>query len=341
MGLHVAIVGAGALGVVFGVRLGHGAEETKVSFVVRHQVGARRMRIEQVDRGSALELDAPARVTEVPDDADVVLVCVRFEQVDDALVERLRGGKAPVVIMTPIFPDQHAALEEALGPDRVHPGMPGVVSYRVEPDQGEVETFRYWLPSMATTLIERGEQEPKVIEALAGALNAAGIEARVQPKVHETNLATTFTFVPVMMGIDLAGGIDALLDDDKTLGLVLRAADEARSLARIYGKPAIWADWFVRFASPRSLLGVLTPKSMVGRSLRMAVGFARRRSPEAVRYVEEHFGHKLRTQNLLMAEKMVDLFRGHARPHEAMTDLRDRLRALSSPPPPKSGLPVA
>jgi len=303
----------------------------RVSFVVRARPQAgppTGIRVERVDgAGEDLLLEGAARVTAVPEDADVVLVCVRFEQVDEALAAVLRGTQAPVVPMTPIFPDQFAFLEGVLGPGRLFPGMPGVVAYRA----GDEETYRYWLPRMATTLIEQPvpEQPVPVIDALARALDASGIQSRVQRGVHATNLATTFTFVPVMMGIDVAGSIDALLTDDKTLDLVLRAADEARLLAHVYGKPALWAEWFVRFAS-RPLFGALTPKGMVAHSLRLGVAFARRRSPEGVQYVEEHFGHKLRTQNLLMAEKMVDLFREHGRAHPAMTDLRDRLRAALS-----------
>jgi len=209
--------------------------------------------------------------------------------------------------------------------------MPGVVAYAPASDGDEAsERYRYWLPRAATTLIEQPERRVAVIDALAQAFEGAGISSRAQAGVHATNIATTLTFVPVMMGIDVAGSIDALLGDHAALDLVLRAAAEARLLARDYGKPAIWADWFVRFMSRSSRLGAWTPKSMVAQSLRLGVGFARRRSPEGVAYVEEHFGRKLRVQNLQMAEKMVELFQDRSRSHEAMAELRDRLRAAGS-----------
>ncbi|WP_394825101.1 ketopantoate reductase family protein [Pendulispora albinea] len=338
--MHVAIVGAGSLGSVFGVRLANGAEKVRVSFVMRSAPAPGReplgMRIEQVDRGSGvLALEAPVRTTAIPADADVILVCVRFEQVDGALAALLAPSRAPVVTMTPIFPQHHALLVRELGAERLFPGMPGVVAY--SPGPGETSNgegapcvrYRYWLPRAATTLIEQPERRVPAIDALAQAFEGAGISSRAQAGVHATNVATTCTFVPVMMGIDVTGSIDALLGDDTALDLVLRAAEEARILARHYGKPAIWADWFVRFLS-RSRLGAWAPKAMVAQSLRLGVGFARRRSPEGVAYVEEHFGRKLRAQNLQMAEKMVELFRERSLPHEAMAELRDRLRGPGS-----------
>ncbi|WP_394845605.1 hypothetical protein LZC95_52315 [Pendulispora brunnea] len=325
MALHVAIVGAGSLGSVFGVRLASGKDPVRVSFVTRSVPEAvNPLRIEKVDgAGGSLVLEEPVRVTAIPQDADVVLVCVRFEQIDARLVGLLAPVKAPVVTMTPIFPQHRAYLDGALGPGRLFPGMPGVVAYDRE------GTYRYWLPRMASTLIEQPERREPVIDKLAQAFEAAGIGSRAQAGVHATNVATTFTFVPVMMGIDVMGTIDELLADKDALDLVLRAANEARQLGHEYGKPTIWAEWFVRFTS-RSMLGSWAPKGMVANSLRMAVAFARRRSPEGVAYVEEHFGRKLRAQNLDMAEKMVELFRERDRPHEAMAELRDRLRSAGS-----------
>jgi ketopantoate reductase len=322
LALHVAIVGAGSLGSVFGVRLACGKDAARVSFVTRTMPAtAHPLRIEKVDGGGGtLVLEDPVRATAIPEDADVILVCVRFEQVDARLLELLAPVKAPVVTMTPIFPQHRAYLEGALGAGRLFPGMPGVVAYRRE------DTYRYWLPRMATTLIEQPERRVPVIDALAQALAAGGIGSRAQAGVHATNVATTFTFVPVMMGIDVMGTIDELLADKEALDLVLRAAGEARQLAHEYGKPTLWAEWFVRFTSRSAW----APKGMVAQSLKMAVAFARRRSPEGVAYVEEHFGRKLRAQNLDMAEKMVELFRERDRPHEAMAELRDRLRSAGS-----------
>ena len=321
--LHVAIVGAGSLGSVFGVRLAGGGA-VRVSFVVRSVPNVPEpIRIEQVDGGAEQTLDAPVRTASVPADADVILVCVRFEQIDVRLGALLSGTRAPVITMTPIFPQHYEYLESTLGPDRLFPGMPGIVAY----ERGGA--IRYWLPRMATTLVEQPERRVPVLDAFSQALEASGISSRAQAGVHATNIATTFTFVPVMMGIDVMGSIDLLLADDGALDLVLRAADEARQLGRDYGKPTLWADWFVRFMS-RSLLGAWAPKSMVAQSLKLGVAFARRRSPEGVAYVEEHFGRKLRAQNLQMAEMMVELFQQRGRSHEAMAELRDRLRAAGS-----------
>jgi len=72
--------------------------------------------------------------------------------------------------------------------------MPGVVAYERD------GVYRYWLPRMATTLLEQPERRVPVIDALAQAFAGAGIGSRAQAGVHTTNIATTFTFVPIMMG---------------------------------------------------------------------------------------------------------------------------------------------
>ena len=72
--MHVAVVGAGALGAVYGVRLAKSGVTT--SFVVREaraqKAGA--LALEQIDHEHRKDtLDSPSYVTSVPADADVVL----------------------------------------------------------------------------------------------------------------------------------------------------------------------------------------------------------------------------------------------------------------------------
>ena len=96
--------------------------------------------------------------------------------------------------------------------------MPNVVAYAKEDG-----TTRYWLPRAATTLIEEARPADATLTALCEALDAAGISARQEMGVHETNPATTIAFIPLVMGLDAAGGIDALLGDEAMLDLSLRA----------------------------------------------------------------------------------------------------------------------
>jgi len=300
--MKVAVVGAGALGSVYGAHLAllGGCEVTVVG---RSAGPAAPVRLERVDDGEVL-VWAPARKTDrVPAEADVVLLCVRYEQLDDA-AGRAAGGSAPVVVMTPMMPQDHARLARAL-PGRVRAAMPSVVAYA-----NEAGAIRHWLPRVATTLVEPGDP-PGAEQELPRRLERAGVHARLQTGVLERNVATTVSFIPLAMALDAAGSIDALLGDDALLSLAFAAVQQGRELGRAVGKAEAWASMLLRFVGPRTL--------------KVGVGVARSRAPEAVHYVEEHFGRKLRAQNVLMAGRMVDLAREKGVRHDALEALRKRL----------------
>lgn len=114
------------------------------------------------------------------------------------------------------------------------------------------------------------------------------------------------------MALDVAGTIEAALADDALMRLAFDAADEGRELGRAVGKAEAWASTLLRFVGPLTL--------------KVGVGLARSRAPEAVAYAEQHFGRKLHAQNLLMAERIVELARGKGTPHEALAKLLEMLR---------------
>jgi 2-dehydropantoate 2-reductase len=324
--MHVAIVGAGALGRVYGVRLALEAH-VGVTFLTRPEGVSDKtpIAIERVDdRDSVLVLRNPERVAAVPPFADVVLVCVRVEQLDDGLFALLKegettdtkGGSAdvltahrppPIVVLTPLLPGDYERMRTALG-ERVVAAMPGVVAYVDDRGIG-----RYWLPRSAPTLIDERAPITPALHELVRALGRAGMSAHFELRVHETNPATTVTFVPLTMALDVAGGVDALLDDHALVRLAVEAAHEGAELAARLGKVATWASMLVKFVGPTTL--------------KIGVGIARHSSPEAVRYVEDHFGRKLHVQNVRVAETIVRLAEEKGTPHLALSELLERLRA--------------
>lgn len=316
--MRVAIVGAGALGSVYGARLAtFGACD--VSVVARSPAPPGVARLERVEDGEVLRWQVPARVTAAPADADVVLAFVRYEQLA-TLPARIPAGRAPVVVMTPMMPQDHALLAAAL-PGRVRTGMPSVVSY-----QNDAGAIRYWLPRVATTLVEQAEEGPASSSSstsgaeaeLVKRLARAEIHAKLAKDVLERNVATTVSFIPLAMALDAAGGIDAVMGDEALLGLALDAADEGRELGKTVGKAEAWASTLLRFVGPMTL--------------KVGIGLARARAPEAVQYVEQHFGRKLHAQNVAMAEKIVDLAVQKGTRHEALAKLLESLRRGGSLP---------
>jgi hypothetical protein len=113
------------------------------------------------------------------------------------------------------------------------------------------------------------------------------------------------------MGVALAGSMKALSADDALLSLTSRACTEGVELARRIGRPEAGA-----------MLGPLlaTPLAM-----RAIVGGLERFSPEALFYIDEHFGRKLMVQHRLMAHDIAELARAKDCPHRGIDALALRL----------------
>jgi hypothetical protein len=263
------------------------------------------VRLERVEDGEVLRWEAPARVTSAPSEADVILAFVRYEQLG-TLPERVATSAAPVVVMTPMLPADHARLSAQLG-GRVITGMPSVVSYL-----NDAGAIRYWLPQVATTFVEELPGPAAPVEAdLVKRLTRAEIRAKLTPDVLTRNVATTVSFIPLAMALDAAGSTEALLDDHALLHLAFEAADEGRELGRAVGKAEAWASTLLRFVGPMTL--------------KVGLALARSRAPEAVAYVEQHFGRKLHAQNVMMARRIIDLAVERGTPREALGRLLERL----------------
>lgn len=313
--MHVAIVGQGALGSVYGARLTLGSaalqsespRAVEVSFVVRpaRSRDTTPILIERVDDGSKLRIEAPRRTTTIPSEADVVLLCVSMQDLS-ALVPLLGASQAPIVALTPLLPSDRAALDNAFG-SRVLSGMPSIAAYR-----NADGVVRYWLPRVATTLVEEPQPMVPAVDALVRALVTAGIPSRLQRDTFGINAATTVTFLPIAFALDVAGSADALLKDHALSKLAIAGAREGQALGRLLGKPAPWAELLVHFVGPTML--------------KIGVALAKRRSPEAVRYVETHFGTKMHAQNVAMAEEIASLARERGLAHDALDALAERVR---------------
>ena len=289
--MHVAVVGAGALGSVYGVRLARRAE---VTFVVRRASP----RTITLVRATSREQHTPALATSVPEHADVVLLAVGTEDLD-AL--DLGGSEAPLVILTPMLPAGWARIQARFG-DRAHAALPSVISF--QRDDG---TILYWLPPSPTKLDEpRGHRV--VLEELAAALGDVGLRTRFELGVHESNPATTVCFIPIAMALAIAGSVDALRADEALLSLVSHACSEGHRLSLHIGRPELFARLAPMYASPWALRGWL--------------GLLR---GDARRYAETHFGHKLAAQHRSMIAEMIALARAKQLPHASLDAIRAAL----------------
>jgi ketopantoate reductase len=302
--MRVAIVGAGALGSVYGARLATLAD-CDVRLVAREARPRAEVVLERVDRPEAIHWASPATVTEVPPDADVVLACVRYEQLA-SLPAKLGESRAPVVVLTPMMPEDHKRLDGALG-TRLVTGMPSVIAYR-----NDAGVIRYWLPRLGTTWIEsRGGEGAE--GTLVRRLERAGIAAQLEGGVLARNVATTVSLLPIALALDAAGGVDAAMADGGLLELALEGLEEGRALARMIGKPASWVS---------AVTPLLRPVA-----LKVGLAVARSRAAEGIRYAEEHFGRKLHEQNLALGEAVLELAQERGARRAALEELVLRVRS--------------
>ena len=315
--MRIAIVGAGALGSIYALKLAHVAQ---VTLVVRDVARAPKRILAERASGAGPTSDArdaPPASLHVPDDADAVLVAVRADQLGDALLASLASGGPPrrvVVTLTPLLPNTLARARAALG-ERLVVGMPGVVAYEPDAEPALADRHvRYWTPRVSpTTLDARPADDPRAqtIGDLAEALVAAGLPAELQPDVARTNPATTIAFFPLLLAIQAAGSsIDALLDDGALLRLALDAAKETRALAKTVGELAGFSRLLLSFA------GTFT--------VRAGMKLVRARSPEALTFLERHFGTKLASQNRAMLDEIFALAQERGAEIDALTRLAHR-----------------
>jgi 2-dehydropantoate 2-reductase len=331
--MHVIVFGAGALGRIYGVRLA--SAHVQVSFVVRpNRLGETYpFVVEQVNGNQRRDvIERPHRIDTVPRDATLILLAVRFDQIDSLrsepdgeLARALAQAPAvPIVVLTPVLAPQVEALERALG-RRVVIAMPGVAGYVDDVDERGI--VRYWATGLAATLLDdaaAGEPHSMsrdTLEVLARRLTNDGLPTRFERDVPSLNAASTTSFFPLIAAIDAGGGIDGVLSDKDLLDTALAAAKESEHLAKKLGKSASWAHLLTRFIGPYTL--------------KPGVALARRVAPEIVRFIERHFGHKLHAQHIAMGETIRALGRDNAIETPALDHLLEIMRRKAAHPAPE------
>lgn len=290
--MHVALVGAGDLGRVVGVRLAVAAG-LDVSFVTRRGGPLGPVAIERAGRGAERQtLPDVVALREPPAHADAFVVAVRVEQLD-ALLEAtwLRSSEAPVLCLTPLLPLALERIKSRLGA-RIAAAMPNVMAYR----RGDIT--RYWLsPRLVPMRVEAPKgRAPEPLARLVGALDRAGFGARFELGTEEMNAATTVAALPLyMLPACGRGGLREALSDEELSSLAFRALAETRRLAHHVGRPAPGASPLLALARPWQLRAL----SKLGPSA----------GGEVATFWNEHFGQKLAAQHRAMAHQVLALAR--------------------------------
>ena len=305
--MHVAVVGAGALGRLFGVHLATAGE--RVSFVVRPS------RLGRTEPFALLrlngdrryrELPEPELVTSVPVDASAIVLAVRAEQIDEALAQVLQSSPpVPVISLTPLLDESLERLERLVG-GRTVVAMPAVAGLL------ESGVVRYVAFRLLPTLVEQRPEHALVLDALTHALLRSGLAARLSEDVRRRNPATTVAFFPLTLALAAAGSAAALARHSDLKELAARACRETLALGRRVGPVEPAAALAARFVTPARLT--------------FALELVRRLAPRAVRFAERHYGDKLVEQNEAMGREILAMGRRHGVSLTAFEELLDACR---------------
>lgn len=298
--MHVAIIGAGALGRVYGVHLVDAGEHVTFvvrparlaetsPFVIERKNGDRRRR----------ELVSPARAEQVPPDADLVLLAIRVDQLDGSIEQLLRAAPpVPLVSLTPLLPLTLERVESWVG-GRTVVAMPTLAASTSGSGVDD-----YWAFRSSPSLFEAGTPEAA---RLVRALRRSGLPARSSKDVRTRNPATTIAFFPISVAVSRAGGIERLVGDQELCRLGAHAARETSALARQLGPIDAAAGLVLRAVTPGTLRG--------------AFALLTRVIPQAARFVDDHFGDKLGEQHRRLGAEILELGRKYAVPLPSLAEL--------------------
>jgi len=232
--VRVAVVGAGAVGVLLGVQLEH--QKHEVLYLVRKGRKERMKQLLLVHAASG-ETRCRERPT-VYEDGDAVppfewaLLCVRGDQVEEAARSAIAHLGAPAIGVAAARLDAVEAVRRV----HAHPVFAIAPTFLVWSEEPNV--WRWFLPPLVKTMVS-GEGDPRADERakeFAAALHAAGLPARAVPSVRRATAAPMATGVALLAGWELADWDIARLARDGALRkLTARAMGEAAKLARTDG----------------------------------------------------------------------------------------------------------
>lgn len=292
--LHVCILGAGALGQAYALTCARGG--ARVTLVGRaHQATQRGVQGQRLTFPRRHETAEAEWVTALPHDSDVILVCVRMDQVNDSLLSDLAEAAGPstaVVFVTPLPPRMAEHVRSKL--PHGQSAMPSLIA---EFSGGEVA---YWVAPTATLFSVDESSRPSVTR-LIEVLKRGGVPSRIKAELRAHADATTIAFFPIQLGFlrepkmsawrSVPGLVPALASAlGRTLALAKRIGQGDRGLMLLM--------WLLSTTWILALTSALLPRIM----------------PRFATYLGKHFGEKLRAQHVALYAEVTELGAKHRVP---------------------------
>lgn len=299
--MHVAVIGAGPLGLYYAARLRRGGAD--VTLVRRSgEVGAFSWHVTSRTTGMSFDVELPVAL-ELPSGLDVIVVAVRAEQLTAELVGRvLAAGARAVVCLTPALGAQLDAAR-AVHPELVM-AMPAVAA------EVNGRNLDYWAaPALwgvgpflgaPSTLVERRVENSALLDFVS-LLRRAGIPVSYVEDAKQRTLANTVALFPLHVAIFLEPDFRRWLEAPQLLMECAAAMARARQLAARLGT----VDMGLR------AIGFWLSSAW---RLRISVGLLVHLAPRLRAFLEHHFGPKLAAQHTVLQRDIEAMAREHGLP---------------------------
>jgi len=319
--MRVLVVGAGAVGQVYGRHLQLGGAD--VTFFVRDQyrattaAGFTLYPLNRRDKAAPIRFEgfqvatSPAEVGSV----DVVLLTVSSPALRGGWLANLVAatGGATYVVLQPGLDDRKIVEQAGVSADRIVSGVISLLSYPA-PLPGETRFpepgMAYWFPPASPSLFSGSADR---VAAIVATLRAGKQPAKRTVDAAKAAMFPSAAMMPYLVALEAAGWSFRGLVRSPHAALAARGAREALA---IVGRAHVARIPFgIRFAARRSII-------------RTGLWFARRVVPLPLEtYLKEHFT-KVGAQTREMMEHYIALGAAAGQSVEALTEL---LAALPAP----------
>lgn len=264
--LHALVVGAGAVGQIYGDALARGG--ARVTFYVRERYREETARGFTVVQLLGRRRRAPRRF----DGAEIItsiaeVAARRFDQVylaipSTGLVEPwlselvAAAGDATLINLTPSAGDREVVLAAGAHPERLVDGFISLVSYHAplpgaEAAGGEPEGTAVWYPPMSPNLFSGARDR---VSAVVSALRAGQLPAARHRDVAKHTAFMSSAFMAILLGLEAHGWSLARLRREG-LGKAVAGARQAMQItAHTFGAPPLGMSLVLRAPILRLLL---------------------------------------------------------------------------------------
>lgn len=229
---RVLIVGAGALGQVYGRHLALGGAEVtflvKEKYVAAAREGFTMFRLSAGGRRERVRFEGFGVVTAASPEFDEVWLAVSSDALRGPWFDELlaRIGSATLVVLQPGIEERELVLGKSLH-DKVVFGLPSIVSYHAPlADEGGEEGTAYLLPPLAKSVFSGPGAQAIARRLRAGGMGAGRVADAVWAGVVPTSILITH-----VAALELAGWSFAAARKSPHLAVAARAAREAMVVA--------------------------------------------------------------------------------------------------------------